>query len=130
MLFVKIHKKNLFKMSKPNETLLKRLDYIIEQHLTDASFDIKHLLCYLGMSRTDLHRKIVKKVGMSATEYIRHTRLQHAVVLLTEQPEWGIAQIGYEVGFTSPSYFTRTFIDKYGVCPSAYRKSNTLLEHL
>jgi AraC-like DNA-binding protein len=116
-------------MSQSADTFLKKLNQQIEQHLSDATFDVPNLLRSLGMSRTDLHRKIVGKVGMSTTEYIRFVRLQHAVVLLEEQPEWSLAQIAYEVGFTSPSYFTRTFIERFGMCPSLYRKSSRVLEH-
>lgn len=113
-----------------NDTFLTRVNQHIEQHLSDASLDVTNLIRGIGMSRTDLHRKMVGKVGMSTTEYIRHVRIQHAALLLVNQPEWSLAQIAYEVGFTSPSYFTRTFIDMFGMCPSAYRKSSKDLAHV
>lgn len=41
---------------------------------------------FVGMSRTDLHRKLEKTVGMSATEYIRFVRLYKAAELLIKEP--------------------------------------------
>ena len=112
-----------------NDSFLQRLNGQIEQHLSDTSFNITHLMRGIGMSRTDLHRKIVGKSGMSATKYIRYIRVQRAASLLTNQPEWSLTQVAYEVGFSSLSYFTRTFIEVFGICPSVYRKSLQVLEH-
>ena len=117
-------------MIPSDDTFLKRLNGHIEQHLSDSSFNVTHLLRGVGMSRTDLHRKIVGKVGMSTTEYIRYRRIEHATFLLNKESEWSLTQVAYEVGFTSHSYFTRTFIEIMGVCPSVYRKSLKHLEHM
>ena len=111
-----------------NDTFLTRVNQYIEQHLSDTSLDVTHLTRGVGMSRTDLHRKMVGKVGMSTTEYIRHVRIQHAALLLVNQPDWPLSHIAYEVGFTSQSYFTRTFIDMFRMCPSVYRKSSKHLD--
>ena len=116
-------------MTLPNDVFLKKLNVHIEEHLSDTAFTVTHLLRGIGMSRTDLHRKLAAKSGMSTTEYIRYIRVQHAALLLTNQPEWSLTQIAYEVGFSSLSYFTRTFIEVYGICPSVYRKSLYALEH-
>ena len=37
-----------------------------------------------------------------------------------------VAEIAYEVGFSSPSYFRRVFRKYTGMTPSAYRKSGGL----
>lgn len=105
-------------------SLLQRIDQQINAHLSDADFKVAKLLRAVGISRTDLHRKLTRAVGMSATEYIRHKRLQHAQKLLLEEPEWSIGQIAFEAGFNSQSYFTRAFIERYGECPTCYRKAH------
>lgn len=114
-------------------SLLRKIDQQINDHLTDSDFKVSKLLRAVGISRTDLHRKLTRMTGMSATEYIRHKRLQHAQKLLLEAPEWSIGQIAFEVGFNSQSYFTRAFIEVYGECPTCYRRmhngENDEMEH-
>ena len=57
------------------QALFESLNMEIENHLTDANFDVGKLLRPLGMSRTDLHRKLGQCVGMSTTWYIRYVRV-------------------------------------------------------
>jgi AraC-like DNA-binding protein len=100
------------------------VQFQIGKHIADPELSVTKLLRYVGISRTNLHRKLTRMVGMSATEYIRHLRLQHAAILLVEQTEWSISEIACEVGFNSQSYFTRSFIKVFGMCPTAYRKKH------
>ena len=109
---------------KTNSPLLQTIQLQIDKHLSDPDLNVTKLLRYAGVSRTDLHRKLTQRVGMCATEYVRHIRLQHATKLLLEQPEWSIGQISFEVGFNSQSYFTRAFIEAFGMCPTAYRRAH------
>ena len=109
---------------KSSSTLLQTIEHQINQHLLDPDLNVTKLLRYVGISRTDLHRKLTRMVGMSATEYIRHIRLHRSAKMLMEQPEWSIGQIACEVGFNSQSYFTRVFIEAFGMCPTAYRRAH------
>lgn len=98
-------------------------------HLHDASLDVPKLQRLLGMSRSDLHRKLKAATGLSATAYIRHLRLQRAAQLLLEQPHACILGIALEVGFNNHSYFTKRFREVYGVCPGEYRERGGDLGH-
>ncbi len=113
---------------------LPRLDLQIQEHLSDASLNVKKLLRLVGMSRTDLHRKLHDTVGMSTTEYVRNARLQRAAGLLTSNPDWSVCQVAEEVGFHNLGYFTRRFREAFACCPRAYREENLAsferLEHL
>ncbi|MBI5915286.1 MAG: helix-turn-helix transcriptional regulator [Bacteroidetes bacterium] len=111
----------------PPDTFVQNLDGCIEAHLSDASLNVKRLLRLVGMSRTDLHRKLDRTVGMSTTEYVRNKRLEKAAELLREQPEWSVSQVAQEVGFGNQSYFTVRFKEVFGCCPGAWRER---LEHL
>ena len=103
---------------------LETLNAHIETHLNDTNINLSKLLRSIGMSRTDLHRKLKQCVGMSTTEYIRYVRVQRAVALLAERPDWSISDIAYAVGFSSPSYFTRAFEAFYREAPSVYKRSH------
>lgn len=110
----------------PPACFLEQIDAEIEPHLTDSTLTVKRLLRIIGMSRTDLHRKLGGSVGMSTTAYIRRKRLEKAAELLKEQPDWSIYQVALEVGFDNQSYFTRRFKEVFGRCPGAWRGD---LEH-
>lgn len=118
-------------MLSPQLAFLHSLNLQIGPHLSDPSLSVKRLLRLVGMSRTDLHRKLKCAAGMSATEYLRHIRLSEAAILLKKEPHWSIYQIALEVGFSSQSYFTRKFKERFGMCPKTYRDSeNAGLENL
>lgn len=109
-------------------SFLQNLNAQIEEHIFDDNLTVTMLLRLLAMSRTNLHLKLVRSVGMSTTGYIRHIRLHKAAVLLLENHEWSIYQVAQEVGFNSQSYFTKRFHEKFGVCPVVWREQR--LEHL
>jgi len=106
---------------------IKRYNYfhqevrsIIEKNLTDPQFDILTLSQQMGISRSQLYRKIKKRTGLSTASYIRQIRLQTSVGLL-QNTDWPIADIAKEVGFNSASYFTSSFKDVYGYSPKNSR---------
>jgi AraC-like DNA-binding protein len=71
------------------------------------------------MSRSQLHRKLVALTDLSATEFIRSYRLNLAKEMI-EKNTGTISEIAYEVGFNSPSYFSKAFKEKFGVSPSEF----------
>ena len=101
---------------------LETLHRTVEEHLDDPAFNVTRLVQLAGMSRTDLHRKLTRRTGLSASAFVRYVRVQRAKRLLAQYPDWCICRVGYEVGFGSPSYFTRAFTALEGVGPGAYRE--------
>ena len=99
----------------------------IEDHAFNDGLTVQKLLRLVGMSRTDLHRKLSLSVGMSATEYIRYVRLRRASVLLLEKPELSINEAALEVGFNSQSYFSKRFREIFGDSPTEWRRKR--MEH-
>jgi AraC-like DNA-binding protein len=77
----------------------------------------------VGMSRSQLHRKLVALTDLSATEFIRNYRLNLAKEMI-EKNTGTISEIAYETGFNSPSYFSKAFKDKFGVSPSEFEAGN------
>ncbi len=107
---------------------LDNLDSEIETHLSDNTLTVTRLTRLIGMSRTNLHRKLERSVGMSATEYVRKKRLEKAAELLKEQPDWSICQVAMEVGFDNQGYFTRRFREVFDCPPAAFRAQREGLE--
>ncbi len=94
---------------------------LINDHAFNDNLTVKKLARIVAMSRTDLHRKLIGSVGMSATEYIRHIRLNKASILLVERPELSIYDVAIEVGFNTQSYFSKRFREVFGYSPTEWR---------
>ena len=92
----------------------------LEENLTDADFRVPELCKSLGMSRSNLHRKIKALTGSSTAIFVRRLRLQKALGLLQES-DLNISEVAYEVGFSDPRYFSRTFAMEYGYSPKSVR---------
>lgn len=105
-----------------DDGFLVRLREIIEANLTNAQFGVTDLASEMGMSRSNLHRKIQSRAGTSVSKYICQIRLVRAVELL-KQSSATISEIAFDCGFRSVSYFTKCFHDFYGYPPGKVRTS-------
>ncbi len=108
------------------DPLFRHLHFQIANNIDDPNLDISKLLKLTALSRTSLHRVLCRTVGMSATAYVRYIRLQRAAKLLIDNPEYNISEIAYQVGFSSPNYFSRKFSECFGLTPSEWRKKYQL----
>lgn len=100
---------------------LNRLYAIIDKHLSDPDFGVEQLGERIGLSRVQLYRKTKTLCGYSPNELLRATRLKRAASLLAST-EKTIAEITYEVGFSSPSYFTKCYKEFFGENPAHFLK--------
>ena len=108
---------------------LENFNIKIDPFLSDCTLTVNRLTRLIGMSRTDLHRKLSKETGMSTTKYIRYLRIKKAAQLMLKNPNWSIYQIALEVGFKNQSYFSTRFKEIYTVCPKEFRTKTSQLEH-
>ncbi len=102
---------------------LKRLQTVLDEHITDPEFSSDRFGKLMHISRTQLHRKLKAIVGMSASEFIRSQRLKLAIHLLKES-DATISEIAYQVGFNTPSYFSKCFKEVYNCTPNEYLSTN------
>jgi len=95
------------------------VDYITvhpEENLT------REKMCKMtGVSESTLRRLFKTLMGKSIYEFIRDTKMVYATHLLATTLE-PISEIGYQLGYESPSYFTKQFRENFGISPQAYRK--------
>jgi AraC-like DNA-binding protein len=105
-----------------DQGLLKKAIKIVEDNIGDSKFTVESLAKEIGMSRTNLHRRIKAITGFPPSELIRNIRLRKAATLLINQTE-SVSQIGYIVGFEDHSYFSKSFKKQFGVPPSEYLRS-------
>ncbi len=101
---------------------LRKLTEIIEGNLKNEQFGVSELAGAIGMSRSNLHRKVRAAAGASVSQFIRQVRLKKAMDLL-QQTSLTISEVAFECGFHSVSYFTSCFHDHYGYPPGKAVKS-------
>jgi len=102
------------------DSFLLKIKNVLEQHLSDPNFEIEVLCKALGMSHSQIFRKVKALTGNSISRFVRTIRLHKAQELLRNS-NLNISEIAYEVGFTSLSYFSRTFQAEFGQSPSEFR---------
>ena len=108
-------------VNSADERFIERIKKVLDEHLTDESFSVEMFSKVLSVSRMQLHRKLKALTGLSTSEFLRTERLKLAVQLL-KNSSLNINEIGYEVGFSNPSYFSKSFKETYGLLPSKFRE--------
>ncbi len=106
---------NLF-LAKDNE-FIEHLSKIILDNLNNENFGVSELIKASGLNRNYLSRRIKSIKKITINQFITEVRLQKARELLIEGT-YTAAEVSYNVGFSSPSYFTKCFHDFYGYPPS------------
>lgn len=105
-------KKELKVIRHSSEKIMKNpsFNYSLEQISNDT-----------GLSQAKLQEGYKFLFARTVTEYIRHIRLETARDLMSSS-DLNISQIVYSIGFTSRSYFSKIFKEKYGITPNEYKK--------
>jgi signal transduction histidine kinase/ligand-binding sensor domain-containing protein/DNA-binding response OmpR family regulator len=106
-------------LTSADEVFVKQALESIENNMNNAKYAVEDLGRDVGMSRTQLYRKLKAITGQSANEFIRTIRLKRAAQLL-EQRQLTVAEVTYEVGFTDLQHFRECFKKLFGVTPSEY----------
>ena len=103
-----------------DEAFIQRLKKIIDRNLTKENFGVSELAKEVGLSRSQLHRRLKSINDKSSSRFINEYRLQKAMEML-RQNLGTVSEIGYSVGFSSSSYFIKCFHDFYGYPPGEVR---------
>ncbi len=102
------------------QNFLKDLNSLIEKNIAQPNFSVEDLAQQLHISRVQLYRKVKAILGISISEYINSQKLAKAKNLLQDS-SLNISEIAYQLGYSSPGYFSTSFKNKYGVSPKQYR---------
>jgi TolB-like protein/AraC-like DNA-binding protein len=111
-------------MSDPKNTesgFLAKITDIIMDNIANEQFGVSDLADRVGMSRSNLLRKVKQLANISVSQFIRQIRLKEALRLL-KHTSLTISEISFKVGFGSTSYFIKCFHDHYGYPPGEYTK--------
>lgn len=108
-------------LGEVDKGFVEKLKALIEEKMSNSDLSVEDLGAELGLGRVQLYRKTKSLTGYAPNELLRIARLKKAASLLASS-EKTVAEITYEVGFSSPSYFTRCYKDYFGESPSEFLK--------
>lgn len=110
-------------ITSTDEKFLKKAVKMVENNIDDVEFSVDNLGQEMGLSRSQLHRKLKALTTQSTSEFIRLIRLKRAAQLF-KQGKQNIDEVSYMVGFNTPSYFTKCFRLQFGVTPTEFLEQN------
>lgn len=103
---------------------MDRIMKVMEENYANPDLNVGMIAEALGMQRTEVSKQLQSNVGFTTSQFIRNYRLDLAKKMLEDNvAERNITEIAFRVGFNDPKYFTRCFSQRFGVAPSAYKKS-------
>ncbi len=106
-------------LTSPDEKFLRKVIQVIERNISQADMDVDFLAKQVGVSRTQLYRKINALTDMAAKEFVKDIRLKRAAQLIS-QNKLNVSEVAMEVGFSDISYFRKCFKEKFGVSATKY----------
>ena len=117
-------KHSFITLSEPSDNnvddcFLKQFSDIVVQCISKHDLTVDDVAKEMCMSRSVLFKKVKEITEMTPNNYIKAIRLQKAAELLIQE-EYKINEICYLVGFNNHSYFTKCFVDYFGLLPKEY----------
>lgn len=94
-----------------------RFIQLFEEKMSDPDLNVETIASTLGFERTQLYRKIKAITNYSPVELMRNLRLKKARTLL-KTTEKTVSEVCYEVGFSTPAYFSKCYREQFGETPS------------
>ncbi|MCB0663648.1 MAG: response regulator, partial [Saprospiraceae bacterium] len=104
------------------DEFIQSVKALVEAEMDNPEFDLNAISDALHLSRSQFGRKINALTGRTPAIFVRSIRLQKARELLLST-ERSVKEIGYEVGFSNPVHFSRSYSEEYGESPSKTREN-------
>ena len=104
------------------DSFISRFKKIVEERLSDSNLSVEDLAADMRLSRVQLYRKVKALTGNTPIDLLRKARLAQAQRLL-QTTTLSVSEIAYQVGFASPSYFSKCYKDEFGIVPGEARKA-------
>nr|MBC7612280.1 DUF4242 domain-containing protein [Pseudopedobacter sp.] len=109
-------------LTTSEENALDTLIDFVESEWHNPELKVDDFDVPLGMSKTQVYRKILSLTGKSPNNFIKEYRLNRALEFVN-QKMYTISEIAFETGFNSQSYFSKCFQRRFDLLPSDYIKS-------
>lgn len=110
-------------MPAVDDDFVRQVIEVIAQHYAETDFGVTEIQRAVGLSSSQLHRKMKALTGNTAGHFLRLYRLEQARHFLKTRPQWTVAEVAYNTGFQDPNYFSRSFSAEFGQTPTEYREA-------
>ncbi|MEA5258119.1 ATP-binding protein [Arcicella aquatica] len=100
---------------------VKKVTSIVHGNFADENFGLSQLCQEIGMSRSQLFRKMKTLIGVSPSDFIRSYRLAQAKIML-ETSSFNISEVAWKTGYKNAGHFSTSFQEEFGFSPSAMNK--------
>lgn len=104
-------------LSVEDGELVEKFSAIVRERLADSSLNVKQIGSEIGLSERQLYRKLGQVVGYSPNNLIKEIRLRQAYEILRLRTARSVKEVSFQVGFDSPSYFSKEFKKRFGKKP-------------
>ena len=112
---------NSVRCFNPNdENFIQSLFECLEENYTNPNWGVEEFCRHLSLSKSKLYRKCKELTELSPNELLREFRLVKSLQLL--KTDRNISQTTFDVGFSSPSYFTKCFQQRFGLSPLVFSR--------
>jgi AraC-like DNA-binding protein len=116
---INTHAEELRILNAEDFNFINSVIQLVDENLSNSDFHSETLTLALGLSKSQAYRKIKALTGMATNELIQEIKLRLSLRALRNSFET-VAEIGYNHGFNSPTYFARAFRKRFGLSPSSY----------
>ena len=107
-----------------DEQFISTVVKLIEENIGNSEFNVDSIIRKINMSRSPFFRKIKAITGQTPSEFLRFFKLKRGAQVLLKSGKT-IAQVAYEMGYSSPKIFRAHFKKQFGQTPSEYIKAHT-----
>ena len=112
-------KEEVTNIKSTDEKFLEKLENIVKNKIAESDLSVETISQEIGISRSQLQRKLKQLTNQNPSDYIKTTRLRHAAWLLSCK-NLSVSEVSYATGFSSLSHFSNSFKEFYGMSPSHY----------
>ncbi|MBO5481143.1 MAG: helix-turn-helix transcriptional regulator [Clostridia bacterium] len=123
-------KKDLKRNQRINQTVFKRENRLIQKAISylnqnyQKQITLKELGKITGYSPNHLQRIFTDVMGLSPQAYLEKIRMDNAKFLLSQMDN-SLADVAYECGFSSQSYFSKIFKKHTLLTPNEFRRKSS-----
>lgn len=109
-------------MKADDEEFMARVSACVNAHIAEANFSVNDLADELGVSYSQVNKRIKAIVGITPKELVTSTRMRKACRLLRTTTKT-VKEIAYDCGFADQNYFGKSFKAEMGMSPTDYRRA-------
>ncbi len=106
-------------LESQDEVLIRKVIDYVNDNISNPNLTVEVIAKEIGISRVHLYRKLKEITNLSARDFIRNTRMKYASEILKSE-KLSISETAYKLGYSSPSYFSKSFKAHYGISPKSY----------